>query len=240
MAEEAIWQEYQQSRELALRDALILEYLPLVNKIVNSMGGRSFSKQIREEYYSVGVLGLIDAVHKYNPLKQAKFETYASIRIRGSIKDFRRKKDFASRGVRERQKTIEEARQELEQSLGRTARDEEIADLAGIGLTEYHDILAKVNHANMVSFEQTMEKGVSDFCLNSYADSPEEVLIRGEMKERLTEQISRLSEREQLVLSLYYRDELTLKEIGEVLDVSESRVSQIMKKVLGKIRDNWN
>ncbi len=240
MEEEGLWQEYQQSNDLALRDRLILEYLPLVKKIVNTMGGRSFSKQTCEEYYSVGVIGLIDAVHKYNPLKQAKFETYASIRIKGSIKDFRRKKDFASRGVRERQTAIEQARQELEQMLGRKAEDEEIAELAGVSLAEYHDVLAKVNHANLVSFEQSMEKGIADVCLNSYADGPEETLVRNEIKQRLACEIGKLNEREQLILSLYYKEELTLKEIGEVLDISESRVSQIMKKLLGKIRANWN
>lgn len=240
MAEEGLWQEYQQSNDLVLRDRLILEYLPLVRKIVNTMGGRSFSTQIWEEYYSVGVMGLIDAVHKYNPLRPAKFETYASIRIKGSIKDFRRKKDFASRGVRERQTAIEQARQELEQMLGRTAEDEEIAEQAGISLSEYHGVLGKVNHANMISFEESVEKGISDVCLNSYADGPEETLIRNEIKQKLAKEISKLNEREQLILSLYYKEELTLKEIGEVLKVSESRVSQIMKKLLGKIRDSWN
>jgi RNA polymerase sigma factor for flagellar operon FliA len=239
MAEEGLWQEYQQSNDLVLRDRLILEYLPLVRKIVNAMGGRSFSTQTCEEYYSVGVMGLIDAVHKYNPLRPAKFETYASIRIKGSIKDFRRKKDFASRGVRERQTAIEQARQELEQALGRTAEDEEIAAQAGISLSEYHSVLGKVNHANMVSFEESVEKGISDVCLNSYTDGPEETLIRSEMKQKLAKEISKLNEREQLILSLYYKEELTLKEIGEVLVVSESRVSQIMKKLLGKIRDSW-
>jgi RNA polymerase sigma factor for flagellar operon FliA len=234
---EKLWNDYRETEKTEYRNRLVMEYLPLVRKIVNVMIDRSLGYHIREEFHSVGVLGLMDAVHKFDSMKGVKFETYASIRIRGSIKDFMRKQDWVPRGVREKQNLIDNANQKLRYSLGRDPENHEIADEAGLSMREYEETLKNIAHSNISSFEMAISKGVSAMSYEANDFNPEKIMEKKEVEKILAAEIENLTLREQQIISLYYREDLTLKETGEVLGVTESRMSQLMKSIMTKLRD---
>jgi RNA polymerase sigma factor for flagellar operon FliA len=234
---EKLWNDYRETEKTEYRNRLVMEYLPLVRKIVNVMIDRSLGYHIREEFHSVGVLGLMDAVHKFDSMKGVKFETYASIRIRGSIKDFMRKQDWVPRGVREKQNLIDNADQKLRYSLGRDPESHEIADEAGLSMREYEETLKNIAHSNISSFEMAISKGVSAMSYEANDFNPEKIMEKKEVEKILAAEIENLTLREQQIISLYYREDLTLKETGEVLGVTESRMSQLMKSIMTKLRD---
>jgi RNA polymerase sigma factor for flagellar operon FliA len=237
MQGEKLWNDYRETEKTEYRNRLVMEYLPLVRKIVNVMIDRSLGYHIREEFHSVGVLGLMDAVHKFDSMKGVKFETYASIRIRGSIKDFMRKQDWVPRGVREKQNLIDNADQKLRYSLGRDPESHEIADEAGLSMREYEETLKNIAHSNISSFEMAISKGVSAMSYEANDFNPEKIMEKKEVEKILAAEIENLTLREQQIISLYYREDLTLKETGEVLGVTESRMSQLMKSIMTKLRD---
>ncbi len=230
-----LWKEYNKTKSIESRNKLVLAYLPIVRKIVNSQLFGSESMHIREEYYSNGVFGLIDAVHKFDCLKNVKFETYASIRIRGSIKDYMRMQDWLPRGVREKQKIIETAREALATKLLRNPTEKELAEVTGLSTKQISKILGKIAYSEIASFEELVSKGLNPVS-NQQDDDLEGIIEKKEMNEILAREIEKLTEKEQIVISLYYKEELKLKDIGKVLKISESRVSQIMKKAIQKLR----
>jgi RNA polymerase sigma factor for flagellar operon FliA len=234
---EKLWKDYRESDKIEYRNNLVMEYLPLVRKIVNVMIDKSLGYHIREEFHSVGVLGLMDAVQKYDTMKGVKFETYASIRIRGAIKDFMRKQDWVPRGVREKQKIIEDAGQKLRYELGREPENFEVAEEAGFSLRDYEETLKNIAHANISSFEMAISKGVNTMRTDENDYNPEKIMEKKVVEKILAEEIEKLKLREQQIISLYYKEDLTLKEIGQVLGVSESRMSQMMKAIMIKLRD---
>ena len=235
MEEKIIWEKYKKTNKREYRNKIVEIYLPLVRKIVYMMIGGHY---LKEEFYSVGVIGLIDAVDKFDLSKNVQFETYASIRIRGSIKDFMRKQDWVSRNIREKEKLILDKKKELRKELDREPEDAEIARSAHLSLNEYAKITKYIENSNMASFENAVSKGLRTMDKGSDEYNPEKVLEKKEMEKILAEEISKLNKRKQQIIALYYKEELNLKEIGEVLDISESRGSQIMKEINEELRIN--
>jgi len=235
MEEKKLWEKYKKTNKKEYRNKIVEEYLPLVRKIVYMMIGDHY---LKEEFYSVGVIGLIDAVDKFDLSKNVKFETYASIRIRGSIKDFMRRQDWVSRNIREKEKLIRDKRKELRNELDREPEDIEISKAANLSLNEYAKVVNYIENSNMASFENAVNKGISPMESGSDEYNPERVLEKKEMEKILAQEIGKLSKRKQQIIALYYKEELNLKEIGEVLDISESRVSQIMKEINNELREN--
>ncbi len=225
------------------RNKIILEFLPRINYIVNRLKQESLPPTVTEEdLINTGVLGLIDAIEKYDPSKGVKLSTYAEIRIRGHIIDSLRKLDWVPRNVRQKAREIENAILEVESKLGREATAEEVAEYLGISVEEYMKYAQKVSNSALVSIEKGIgndEEGTTKLwqviAIND--DTPDKYVEEQQLKEILSDIISKLSEKERLVITLYYYEELSMKEIGEVLGLTESRISQIHTKTMMKIRN---
>jgi RNA polymerase sigma factor for flagellar operon FliA len=216
------------------------EHMGLVKRIAYHMKGRLPSSVQVEDLIQAGMIGLLEAIQKYNAAQGASFETYAGIRIRGAILDEIRRGDWTPRSVHRKARELAEAVRVVESRLGREAKDEEVANELGIKLEEYHHILQDAVGAHILSIDMPDQDDLSEDQLSvlDAADENEPVheLLQMQFHEHLTEAIRSLPEREQLVLSLYYDEELNLKEIGDVLGVSESRVSQILSQALVRVR----
>lgn len=240
MSRDRLWLEYSRTKSGDLREKLILEYAPLVKIVAGRLSMYLGYNVEYEELCSYGIFGLIDAIDKYNPDKQNKFETYASLRIRGEILDQIRKMDWIPRTVRQKQKQIDAAIREIEAETGKNASDEAVAEKLGISQDEYLDWQTQLNITNVVSLNEYIEQG-SDVPngknSSSHFAAPEEVYEEGELKEVLKDALNLLTEKERRVIELYYYEELTLKEISMVLEVSESRVSQLHTKALSRMKD---
>ena len=240
MARERLWSDYMRTKSSDLREKLILEYAPLVKIVAGRLSMYLGYNVEYEELVSYGIFGLIDAIDKYNPDKQNKFETYASLRIRGEILDQIRKMDWIPRTVRQKQKQIDAAIREIEAQTGKNATDEAIAEKLGISQEEYLDWQTQLNVTNVVSLNEYIEQG-SDVPngknSSSHFSAPEDVYEEQELKEVLKDALNLLTEKERRVIELYYYEELTLKEISIVLEVSESRVSQLHTKALSRMKD---
>lgn len=221
-------------------DALIREYAPLVKRIAHHMVARMPSSVQPDDLIQSGMIGLLEASTKYDPGKGASFETYAGIRIRGAMLDEIRKGDWVPRSVHRNTREVAKAMKVLENELGRDATDREVADAMGVELADYFDILKDSQGSKLFSFEEIPGSGEDG--LQSNSPNPMDQIQRRDFQRCLAEAIATLPEREQLVLSLYYDDELNLKEVGEVLGVSESRVSQIHSQAALRLRsklDEW-
>ena len=194
-----------------------------------------------EDLVSYGIFGLIDAIDKFDYLKEVKFETYASLRIRGAILDQIRKMDWIPRTIRQKQKKIDAVIREIEQTTGHSATDEQIAHGLGISEDEYLDWQSQMKVTGVVSLNEFMEQGSDvsqDYSrqASSRFDSPEESYEKQELTRVLGEALQLLTEKEQKVITLYYYEELTLKEISNILEVSESRISQLHTRALQKMK----
>lgn len=235
---DALWKKYKTKGDNATRELLLLRYVPLVKGIVGRMMPKYSGYNEYDDLVNCGVIGLIDAVEKYNPNVGVKFETYATTRIRGEIIDHMREQDWAPSSLRKRINDISEAHERLEYEMGRPPSDEEVAKSLGITLPQVQKAMAKTHAFNVVNFEDAVSSayaGGTDIPAEE-REMPEAALMDKEMKNALVSVISELPEKEKLVISLYYYEELMLKEIAEVLGVSESRVSQIHSKVLEKLK----
>ena len=189
-----------------------------------------------DDLIQAGMLGLLEAAKNYDSSKGASFETYAGIRIRGHMLDEVRRNDWVPRSVYRNARMISEAVKQVENRLGRDARDQEIADELEVGLNEYHEMLSDSAGSHIYGFE---ELGVTDDVIKDYhedCEEPHSKVIKDDMKFHLAQVIDSLPAKEKMVLSLYYERDLNLKEIGEVLDVSESRVSQIHSQAITRIK----
>ena len=221
-----------------LRETLILEFAPVVKYIADRMGMHLPSGVSREDLISAGVLGLNDAMDKFKTEKGVKFKTYATYRIKGAMVDELRKMGWASRSVIRDNQQIEKTRDALKLKLGREPKDIEVADQLGVMLDVYHKMLWRTRRISLVSLDEMLPDGNSPrmVCQTSESESPFDALKVKEIKLMIAREIETLSKNEQLVISLYYYEELTLKEIGKVLDLTESRISQIHSKVISKLR----
>lgn len=236
-----LWEEYAGNRSPEVREKIILEYAPLVKVVAGRLSMYLGYNVEYEDLVSYGIFGLIDAIDKFDCMKDVKFETYASLRIRGAILDQIRKMDWIPRTIRQKQKRIDAAIKEIETQSGRSATDEEIAKLLGITDAEYLDWQSQMKITNVVSLNEFLEQGseVSNEAGSTRSaafDSPEEILERDELKKILTQALELLTEKERKVIVLYYYEDLTLKEISNILEVSESRISQLHTRALQKMR----
>jgi len=236
---ERLWIEYSHKKSSVIREQIIIEYVPLVKVVAGRLSIYLGSNVEYDDLVSYGIFGLIDAIDKFDYGKGIKFETYASLRIRGSILDQIRKMDWIPRSVRQKQKSIDAAIRKLETEIGPNYTDDDIARELGISEEEYINWVGQTNVSNISSLEDFMEQGneVKTSSNPTYMKiEPENVAMEKEVKESLMSAMDALSEKEKNVVLLYYYEELTLKEISKVMEVSESRVSQLHSKALKKMR----
>lgn len=234
-----LWESYRKKPSQQLREQLIIEYSQLVKLVAGRLSIYLGHNVEYDDLVSYGIFGLIDAIDKYDLSKSVKFETYASLRIRGAILDQIRKMDWIPRTVRQRQRKMDDAIKQIEMRTGKTATDEEIAKELGLTDDELLNWQSQLKVTNVVSLNEFEENG-PELQANSGSMSrfmgPEEVVEEAELKEMLAESLTLLTEKERKVIELYYYEEMTLKEISEILEVSESRVSQLHTKGLMKMR----
>jgi RNA polymerase sigma factor for flagellar operon FliA len=223
------------------RERLIMEYAPLVKYIANRIAMRLPPHIEVNDLINAGVIGLIDAIEKFDPDKEVKFKTYAEIRIKGAILDELRSMDWIPRSIRKVINKLVNAYHELEQQFGRPAKDEEIAELLGLQMEEFYRLLKHSAGAPLISLDVMVDhedkrRDILSCLVDPKSTDAFGVLGLNELKDTISGAIDDLPEKEKQVVSLYYYDELTMKEIGEVLDLTESRVSQIHTKAILRLR----
>ena len=240
---QSLWLEFRRTHDQGLRDRLILTYAPLVKYVAGRLGSGLPAHVDESDLVSYGLLGLISAIERYDPERDIKFETYAMARIKGAIIDELRALDWVPRSVRSRAREIERAIAELESRLGRAPTDEEIATKIGISTEELEESLTDISRSSIAALDELWSgsgEGDQVSLLDTIEDTtgprPAEALDETELREALADAIARLPEREKLVVTLYYYEELTLREIGEVLGVTESRVSQLHTKAVLRLK----
>ncbi len=240
-----LWRQFSADKgDKALRDRLILTYAPLVKYVAGRLGSGLPAHVDEGDLVSYGLLGLIGAIERYDPDRDVKFETYALARIKGSIIDELRALDWVPRSVRARARDIERAIAELERKLHRAPTDEEISEKLGVSVDELDESLTDISRSSIGALDELWTVSSSggdqialiDTIEDTEAPDPQGLLSQTEMKEAIGEAIARLPEREKLVVTLYYYEELTLREIGEVLGVTESRVSQLHTKAILRLK----
>jgi RNA polymerase sigma factor for flagellar operon FliA len=235
----------------ATRERLVVEYAPLIKYIAQKIAARLPANIELDDLMSSGVIGLMDAIEKYDASRDNKFKTYAEFRIRGAILDELRAQDWVPRSVREKAKILERCYAKIEQTKGRQATDEEICSELGINQEEFHDMLNQVRSVSLLSYDDLSSFSKADKrSLHGYSDAgpkaptPFSEVNVASVKKIIAEAIGDLPEKQRLVLSLYYYEDLNLKEIGRVLDVTESRVSQLHTQAIlrlkGKLRNHWD
>ncbi len=217
-------------------DDVVAQHVPLVKRIAYHLMGRLPDTVQIDDLIQSGMLGLLEAIKHYDAGQGASFETYAGIRIRGAMLDELRRADWTPRSVHKKARMVAEAIREVENRLGRDAKDSEVAAHLGIGMDEYGHILQDAVSCKTFSVEELVqgEDGVIDNVRGG--SQPDEQLMQQDFQNALARAIAELPERERLVISLYYDDELNLREIGKVLDVSESRISQICSQAMLRLR----
>ncbi len=236
---EQLWAEFLKKPTAELREQIILEYAPLVKIVAGRLSMYLGYNVEYDDLVGYGIFGLIDAIDKFDINKDVKFETYASLRIRGSILDQIRKMDWIPRTVRQKQKKIDEAIRKIETATGRTAKDEEIAKELDVSSEELLNWQSQLKVTNVVSLNEYVEQGmepVMDAKGNSHFIQPEDAIAQEELKKVLEQSLEILTEKERKVITLYYYEDLTLKEISNILEVSESRISQLHTKALTKMK----
>ncbi|MBI4666551.1 MAG: FliA/WhiG family RNA polymerase sigma factor [Nitrospinae bacterium] len=224
-------------------DRLILEYSPLIKYIAHRLAVRLPPHVELDDLISSGVIGLIDAIEKFNPDKETQFKTYAEIRIRGAMLDELRSQDWVPRSVRQKATNLSSAYAKLEQSLGRPAEDDEVAQSMGVSMEEFYDLLHQAAGQAILSVEDLggvdkdgEKRDIMEVLAGTKATDPETLARLEEVRTIIAKSIDMLPEKERLLVSLYYYEELTMKEIGEVLGITESRVSQLHTKAVMRLR----
>jgi RNA polymerase sigma factor for flagellar operon FliA len=240
----ALWHGYKRTGDRVLRDRLILTYAPLVKYVAGRLGSGLPTHVDENDLVSYGLLGLMGAIERFDPNRDIKFETYAVGRIRGAILDELRSLDWAPRSVRARARDIERAIGSLEAKLGRAPTDQEIASRVGISEEEFQESLLDISRTSIAALDDLWAPSATggeavaliDTIEDTGALQPQAALAEVALREALGDAIARLPERERLVVTLYYYDELTLREIGDVLGVTESRVSQMHTKAILRLK----
>lgn len=211
-------------------------YLPLVKRIAYHLKGRLPDSVMVDDLIQSGIIGLIESSQKFDATQGASFETYAGIRIRGAMLDEIRKGDWTPRSVYRKSREVSEAILKVESKKGREARDEEIAEVMGVSLDEYYHVLQDTNSAQLLSIDEPDHDDLAEDRMVGTIKTPISELVESDFQSALAEHIQQLPEKEKLVMALYYDEELNLKEIGEVLEVSESRVSQIHSQAIKRLK----
>lgn len=231
-----LWKSYRESQDIELRNKIVILYAGLVKSIARRAASVSGSYVDIDDLVSFGMIGLIKAVEKFDPDKGVTFETYATYRVRGEIIDYMRRNDWVPRGVRKRAQAIEKAAEEFKSETGHDPTEEDLSIKLGIKKSDIAQVMSESERINLVSFEEVLQDAsikernfISD-------DTPELSLAKSELIRVLAEAIDELPERERLVITLYYYEELTLKEISSIMGVSESRVSQLHTRAVKKLK----
>ncbi|HXB63758.1 MAG TPA: RNA polymerase sigma factor WhiG [Solirubrobacteraceae bacterium] len=239
-----LWRRYKADGDRRARERLVVAYSPLV-KYVAGRTAAGLPPHVEEaDLISYGLVGLISAIERFDPSREIKFETYAITRIKGAIIDELRSMDWVPRSVRARAREIERANSKLEHRLQRAATDKELADELGISEDELQTSLLAISHSSIAALDELWsvsdssgdQVSLMDTLEDPGAPDPARALDVGDMKDRIADAIARLPEREKLVIALYYYENLTLREIGEVLGVTESRISQLHTKAVLRLR----
>ncbi len=234
--------DYRSTVDPKVKDEIIIEYAPLIKYIAQKIASRLPSNIELDDLISCGVIGLMDAIQKFDPSRDNKFKTYAEFRVRGAILDELRAQDWVPRSVREKSKLVEKAYAKLESELGRPATDEEMCKELDCTQDEFHDLLNKAKSVSLLniddsaSFNRGDKKLMAGLMEDSRANNPFSAVSYKNSRDKIKEGIMALPEKQRLVLSLYYYEDLNLKEIGQVLDVTESRVSQLHTQAIMKLR----
>ena len=238
MKTDELWRKYARTKDRNIRQLLIEEYIGLVKIVAGRMYNFYGSKIEYEDLVGFGVMGLIDSIERFDISKNIKFETYAQIRIKGTIIDNIRKLDWIPRTLRKKSKDIQNGMISLENRLGRTPTKEELSEFLCISVNELESILADTTNFNIASLEDLLvNKG--EYYINNDKDinTPERYFEKKEIIETLGRIIDELKDNEKIVISLYYYEELTYKEIGHIMELSESRISQIHSKAILNIKN---
>lgn len=244
MSEEELWIEYKKTNNEKIREYFVIKYAPLVKHIAGKISYKIKGAVEFDDLLGFGTLGLLDAIEKYEPSKKTKFNTYATTRIMGAIYDELRNLDWIPRTIRQKTKQLESTMNKLEEELGRTPTDEEIASKLNISYDELQKWYTEANGTTLLSLSDLYSKQNNDGepieFINTVESpeikNPEKIMEKNEITELLAKAIKELPDKEKKVLILYYYEELTLKEIGEVLDITESRVSQLHTKAIIRLR----
>ncbi|MFP3916212.1 FliA/WhiG family RNA polymerase sigma factor [Lysinibacillus telephonicus] len=238
--EQKLWNSWINNRDPHAGDLLLKKYKPLVSYHVQRIGAGVPKNVSRDDLMSLGMMGLFDALNKFDINRDLKFDTYASFRVRGAIIDGLRKEDWLPRSAREKAKKMEAQIEKLEQKLMRHATPEELAEYMDLPVEEVYQTVQEHFFSNVLSIndqqDQDDAEGKAFAIRDDYTKTPEQEVVFSELISDLEENIKKLNEKEQLVLSLFYTEEMTLTEIGELLELSTSRISQIHSKALFKLR----
>ncbi|MEZ0392360.1 MAG: FliA/WhiG family RNA polymerase sigma factor [Pseudobdellovibrionaceae bacterium] len=246
MAKTALMKKYKEEPrkvESTDKDKLILEYAPLIKFIAQKIAVRLPSNIELDDLISSGVIGLMDAIDKYDPTRDNKFKTYAEFRIRGAILDELRAQDWVPRSIRDKAKLLDKTMVNLEAEIGRVPTDEEVAKALNLNIDEFHDLLNQVRPVSLLSIDESQtfsnvdKKSILNILEGCKLNNPFNQLNVKTVKDIVTQAIEELPERQRLVLSLYYYEDLNLKEIGKVLRVTESRVSQLHAQAVSRLRN---
>jgi len=241
-----LWRRYKDDGDKGARERLVVAYSPLVKFVAGRLGAGLPSHVEDADLISYGLMGLIGSIERFEPERGIKFETFAMTRIRGAIIDELRSLDWVPRSVRSRAREIEAAQSKLEHELQRAPTDAELAAKVGLSEDELQNSLLEIANSSVYALDELWSISDSsgdsvsllDTISDPRAEDPQESLASSEVKDRLTESIGSLPEREQLVVALYYYENLTLREIGEVLGVTESRVSQLHTKAVMRLKSS--
>ncbi|OHD12916.1 MAG: RNA polymerase sigma factor WhiG [Spirochaetes bacterium GWB1_48_6] len=238
-----LWLTYKKNRDPKIRESFIKQYAPLVRYVAGKVAMGLPQNVDYDDLVGYGVFGLIDAIDKFDPEKHVKFKTYAVTRIRGSIFDELRATDWVPRSVRQKSREVDEAILHLESKLGRSATDKEVAQHMGVSESDYNETIMKISGTSVLSLNDVWYSGddsdkvsIVDSIESPTALNPDHIVEREEIKKVIVEALSDLPDKEKKVLILYYYEDLTLKEIGKVLEVTESRVSQLHTKAIARLR----
>ncbi|MCT4606748.1 MAG: FliA/WhiG family RNA polymerase sigma factor [Marinisporobacter sp.] len=232
-----LWDQYRKTNDKKIKDQLIVKYIDLVKIIAGRLYANYRNNTEFEDLVSYGIFGLLDAIDKFDPSKNVKFETYAYIRIRGAIIDQLRTLDWIPRSVRQKYKKIEDAYKTIENKLGRSANDQEVAHELNISVAELNSMLGEVHSFSVISLEEKISNNANFTIMDEdISTEPQQSLEKEEVKKILLESLNQLAEREKKIVELYYYSELTYKEISAILGVSESRISQLHTKAIMKLR----
>ena len=241
--EEELWQDYKVSKDPKIRDAFVKQYAPLVKYVAGKVAVGMPHNVEFDDLVGFGVFGLFDAIKKFDPDKHVKFKTYAVTRIRGAIFDELRAIDWVPRSVRQKTREIDDAVHRIEASLGRAASDEEIAGEMGMSVKDFQKSLLKISGTSILSLNDVWYTGedndkvsIVDSIESPQSLNPDIIVEKEEIKKVIVQAIDELPEKEKKVLVLYYYEDLTLKEIGKVLEVTESRISQLHTKAIMRLR----
>ncbi|WP_456433545.1 FliA/WhiG family RNA polymerase sigma factor [Thermosulfuriphilus sp.] len=225
------------------RDELIIEYAPLIKYIAGKLALKLPPNVSVDDLISAGVMGLIDAINKFDPSKNIQFKTYAEFRIRGAMLDELRSLDWVPRSIRKKTAELEKAYAKLEKELGRPAEDEEVAKELGLSLDEFYRLLEETKGATFIDIETIRrkmpdlnEEDIFDLIADPDQEDPFDSIQFGELKDVLAQAIESLPEKERLVVALYYYEDLTMREIGEIMGYTESRISQLHTKAMMRLK----